>query len=83
MGVPGWVYRVGTGGAIPGYYPAAKLRPMTAKRAPEAPARGWSGWSWGVRTQGDGGGSRTTLRARSVHPWWPSLSWTLIAALQP
>ena len=20
--------------------------PMTAKRAPEAPSRGWSGWSW-------------------------------------
>ena len=45
--VYGWVY----GRAIPGYYPpshrALREQACTAKRAPEAPSGGWSGWYMG------------------------------------
>ena len=51
--VPGWVYRVGRGRGNTGTQPALLgERLVTAKRAPEAPTRGWSGWSLssGART---------------------------------
>ena len=59
-GYTGWV----PGRVIPGPArgrPTSKAEDMTAKRAPEAPGRGWSGWSCLQRP----GTSGTTLRARS------------------
>ena len=56
---------------------------MTAERAPEAPARGWSGWSWGPGITGHGGGPRThpagPVLALQATPWF----WALIAASGP
>ena len=85
-GYTGWVY----GWVIPVYYPATQLprakvpEPRPAKRAPEAPSRGWSGWVWESGTAPfacDPGPPipLPTLRARSVQPCWPSLvgGWTL------
>ena len=43
-GYQGGLYRVGTGRAIPGTTQPAARGAQPAKRAPEAPARGWSGW---------------------------------------
>ena len=40
-GYTGWVYRVGNTEV----QPRDQAEAVTAKRAPEAPTRGWSGWS--------------------------------------
>ena len=69
--VPGWGMGTGwvLGRAIPGTQPAAKRRQIPAKRAPEPPAGGWSGWvsAAAPRSPGD-----HPCGARSV--LWPSLS---------
>ena len=70
VGVPGWVYRVGTREGYTGTYPACSRevpQPEPAKRAPEAP----QGLEWvgsGVRWDRRLDGHPPTLRARSVHP---------------
>ena len=51
-GMGGWVYR----GAIPGYYPAAKLRSIPSGAGPGSPSGGWSGWGMDRAHPGDGGG---------------------------
>ena len=79
----GWVYRVGTREGYTGTYPArcCEEDPRSTQRSgPVAPCRGAEWWGAGSGDYpGDGGGdgSCTTLRARSVHPWWPSLYRTL------
>ena len=68
----GWVRErgMGTGWVGGGVYRGTTQLPGetsdTAERTPEAPARGWSGWYLRSGALGDGGGTRPTLRARSV-----------------
>ena len=68
-----WVYRVGTGRAIP--VPGSTTQPpargghQTSEAGPGSP-QGWSGWVWGPGVLGMGTAAgtapETTLRARSV-----------------
>ena len=57
------------------YYPAAKLRSIPAERAPEAPARGWSGWGLTVRTQGTAAVHIPTPAGPGRATLWPSLGY--------
>ena len=85
--VPTWVHTgwgtgraiPGTGRAIPGTGSTTQLpgeQSHTSEAGPGSPAGagvGGCGAAGALRTVG-WTAPETTLRARSVHPWWPSLS---------
>ena len=76
VGIPGWVYRVGREGAIPGTQPHCSRSKPDSEAGPVAPARGAE---WVVRCSGRTGG-----RGRSQvppygpgRPCWPPCTWDL------
>ena len=85
----GWVTRVGIPGVPSQHVLEEDPRSRTAKRAPEAPSGGWSGWSCGVRTYRGRcrshppfGPGRSPLVPSLVGPSAFAASWPIRAELQ-